>query len=129
MGTHNQQPMTGARARHACRIDRTATGTEQTRNYRKDAAKRGRKKEFTEQQVQAFREAFGLFNKNREDCIDVHGLRSSLSDVGISVGKEQLDRAMQSADIDDFFNEHWRQHKKAAYPGASEIEPVSQKEE
>ncbi|XP_058858749.1 spermatogenesis-associated protein 21-like [Acipenser ruthenus] len=73
--------------------------SEETKDAGADA-KRGRKKELTEQQVQAFREAFGLFNKNREDCIDVHGLRSSLSDVGISVGKEKLDRAMQSADID-----------------------------
>ncbi|MGH0141270.1 UNVERIFIED_CONTAM: hypothetical protein FKN15_042148 [Acipenser sinensis] len=48
----------------------------------------------------AFREVFGLFDRNSENCVDAPLLGSRLKDLGLSVGEEELKMAVQSADID-----------------------------
>ncbi|KAK1160404.1 hypothetical protein AOXY_G20592 [Acipenser oxyrinchus oxyrinchus] len=60
----------------------------------------GKARQLTEQQIKAFREVFGLFDRNSENCVNAPLLGSRLKDLGLSVGEEELKMAVQSADID-----------------------------
>ncbi|XP_065828249.1 centrin-3-like [Oscarella lobularis] len=65
-----------------------------------DRTKRRRRRELTEEQKQEIREAFELFDTDKDDAIDYHELKVAMKALGFDVKKQDVLKVLRDYDRD-----------------------------
>ncbi|XP_004405953.1 PREDICTED: EF-hand calcium-binding domain-containing protein 3 isoform X1 [Odobenus rosmarus divergens] len=59
-----------------------------------------KEKKLKPSQMQAFRDAYNFFNKDKTGCIDLHGMMCTLAKLGMNLTKHDVYNELRCADID-----------------------------
>ncbi|XP_073739196.1 EF-hand calcium-binding domain-containing protein 3 isoform X5 [Callorhinus ursinus] len=59
-----------------------------------------KEKKLNASQMQAFRDAYNFFNKDKTGCIDLHGMMCTLAKLGMNLTKHDVYNELRCADID-----------------------------